>query len=577
MAEKHAFLLLSILFLFMLACPCLTCLVTDTSSSSSCVVSDGVRDVVRETTVLHLGRHKISSDRCDPTYGFLPCTSSVVGNIFLVVVYGYLMFRAAKFLSSGSEILLEIPGPGIVGGLFLPVLGSLPDAIIILASGLFESKETARSQVSVGMGLLAGSTVMLLTLLWGSCVVVGKCDLVDSIAKDSQDTKGFSLTGSGVSTDIWTSYAARLMVISVIPFIIVQLPQVFHTNSQTRLAILVSLIVSVSLLLSYCLFQVFQPLIQKRRLAYVRHKHVMSGILKHLKMHALGRLLTDNGEPNVDVLRKLFKLIDKNSDESLSAAELRALIIGLQLKIDLDENDAVHKVMSDFGTSGDYRIDVNEFIRGISKWLDVATKHSTVYASDHSPPSINIIDDFHQQTMKEHYLLGDQNDDFERIKNPKWNASKAILMLLLGSVIAAAFADPLVDAVDNFSTATSIPSFFVSFVALPFVSSSEAVSALIFARRKKLRTSSLTFSEIYGAVTMNNVLCLSVFLGLVYFRQLTWDFSSEVLIILIVCIVMGVFASFRTTFPLWTCLVAYTLYPFSLVLVYVLQYVFGLS
>jgi hypothetical protein len=45
------------------------------------------------------------------------------------------------------------------------------------------------------MGLLAGSTIMLLTVLWGSCVIVGKCDLVDSKAVDSTDTKGYSLTG----------------------------------------------------------------------------------------------------------------------------------------------------------------------------------------------------------------------------------------------------------------------------------------------------------------------------------------------------------------------------------------------
>uniref|UniRef100_A0A2P2JRC9 Calcium ion binding protein n=1 Tax=Rhizophora mucronata TaxID=61149 RepID=A0A2P2JRC9_RHIMU len=70
---------------------------------------------------------------------------------------------------------------------------------------------------------------------------------------------------------------------------------------------------------------------------------------------------------------------------------------------------------------------------------------------------------------------------------------------------------------------------------------------------------------------MNNLLCLSVFLALVYIRGLTWDFSSEVLVIFIVCIVMGAFASFRTTFPLWTCFLAYLLYPFSLALVYVLD------
>jgi len=68
--------------------------------------------------------------------------------------------------------------------------------LYVSVSGLSGTKEVAQSQVLIGMGLLAGSTVMLLTLLWGSCVVVGKCDLSEnSTAIDSRDTKGFSLFG----------------------------------------------------------------------------------------------------------------------------------------------------------------------------------------------------------------------------------------------------------------------------------------------------------------------------------------------------------------------------------------------
>ena len=50
--------------------------------------------------------------------------------------------------------------------------------------------------------------------------------------------------------------------------------------------------------------QVFQPWIQRRKLAYVKHKHVISGILRHAQMQALGRLLNDDGTPNEDVIRK---------------------------------------------------------------------------------------------------------------------------------------------------------------------------------------------------------------------------------------------------------------------------------
>lgn len=105
---------------------------------------------------------------------------------------------------------------------------------------------------------------------------------------------------------------------------------------------------------------------------------------------------------------------------------------------------------------------------------------------------------FLQQTRMEHSLLGDTSDEIvEGVENPRKVAIKAALLLLLGTIIAAVFADPLVDAVNNFSSATSIPTFFISFIALPLATnSSEAVSAIIFASRKNKKSTSLTFSEV---------------------------------------------------------------------------------
>ncbi|XP_052178790.1 sodium/calcium exchanger NCL-like isoform X2 [Diospyros lotus] len=552
-----------------------------TGERASDLVSDGVHDG-SATAPLLIGLNPFrSSETCEQTYGFLPCTTTVLGNLFLILVYGYLMFRAATYLSTGSELLLEILGPGLIGGLFLPILGALPDAMLILVSGLSGTTETAQSQVSVGMGLLAGSTVMLLTLIWGTCMVNGKCDIENEDAMDGKDTRGFSLTGSGVSTDIWTKYAARIMAISIIPFLVVQLPQIMNSTSGRHLAILIALIVSLLLLVSYCLYQVFQPWIQLRKLEYARLKHVMSRILRHLKMRALGRLLKDDGSPNEKVIQKLFTAIDTDGDGYISSLELRAFIVGIRFdEINLDHDGATDKMMKDFDTSRDIKIDWPEFRAGISKWLEEAIRAadaSPVRAA--GPSTIKYLDHFHQQTKRAHDQLKFRRDEgTEGVQNPRSTSIRAALYLLVGTAIAAAFADPLVDAVDNFSDATSIPTFFISFIALPFATnSSEAVSAIIFSSRKKERSASLTFSELYGAVTMNNVLCLSVFLALVYIRGLTWDFSSEVLIIVIVCLVMGAFASFRTTFPLWTSLVAFLLYPVSLGLVYVLDYVFGWS
>lgn len=68
--------------------------------------------------------------------------------------------------------------PGLIGGLVLPILGALPDAAIIAMSGLGGSVAEAQEQVAVGMGTLAGSTVMLLTIAWAGSLVLGRCDLV---------------------------------------------------------------------------------------------------------------------------------------------------------------------------------------------------------------------------------------------------------------------------------------------------------------------------------------------------------------------------------------------------------------
>ncbi|MFS7942936.1 hypothetical protein Hanom_Chr06g00494281 [Helianthus anomalus] len=107
---------------------------TITTTSSPDLVSDGVNNDHNTYNLLRLNPFLSTgeTEACEQSYGFLPCTTTALGNLFLILVYGYLMFLAATYLSSGSELLLEILGPGLVGGLLLPMLGALPDAMLIL-------------------------------------------------------------------------------------------------------------------------------------------------------------------------------------------------------------------------------------------------------------------------------------------------------------------------------------------------------------------------------------------------------------------------------------------------------------
>ena len=141
--------------------------------------------------------------------------------------------------------------------------------------------------------------------------------------------------------------------------------------------------------------------------------------------------------------------------------------------------------------------------------------------------------------------------------------------------------------------ASHIPPFFVAFCVTPLASNaSELVSSLYFASRKRMKNISLTFCQVrqhlvaaliagggthiklfyksrcrcaspgwhdygiqlplmceachlvqiihvlvmcpqvYGAATMNNTLCLGIFLLLVHVRGLRWEFTSEVIVII---------------------------------------------
>jgi len=73
---------------------------------------------------------------CEEQYGIMPCSVSLGGNAALLVIYGYMLLKAAQLLSDGSELLLTVVSPGIIGGLVLPILGAFPDALLITGESI---------------------------------------------------------------------------------------------------------------------------------------------------------------------------------------------------------------------------------------------------------------------------------------------------------------------------------------------------------------------------------------------------------------------------------------------------------
>lgn len=87
-----------------------------------------------------------------------------------MMLYAFFLFKGADLVSEGSQLLLLTPYKKIIGSIVIPVLGAVPEGFIMLFSGL--NGDTA----SVGVGTLAGSSIMLLTVNWSFLIFSGRVD-----------------------------------------------------------------------------------------------------------------------------------------------------------------------------------------------------------------------------------------------------------------------------------------------------------------------------------------------------------------------------------------------------------------
>ncbi|KAL9145823.1 hypothetical protein ABFS82_13G068900 [Erythranthe guttata] len=670
------------------------------NGASDLLILDGVDGRIEEDENTFSVIRLEEEEACEQMYGFLPCSKSIWGHVFLIVVYEYLLFHGESYVAAGGERIFKILGPGVFGACAFQIIGAFPEALILLVSGLLNNKEVAQECVLTGVGLLAGSSILLLTLVWGTCVILGSQHFPNS-SQSSDSTnqnpiQNFFLSlwpGYGVVTDSWTGYTAWIMLISAIPFTIIQFPVLFDLSYfWERIFVVVALLVSVTFLLSYFFYQLFQPWIQGRQLLYLKHGHLVVDILKHVQNHTNETLFSDDGAPDLSVIRRIFKVTDRDGDETIDASELKGFLQEIKFrKMYSDKDKATQDMMKEFDVDDNKKININEFVKGMEKWVEETKKdsgetyrldevlrpwmekkreereimknivpeilehlqsstHGSLLTEDGTPdiPAIkrlfkdidhdkddlisyselrdlmmdikfgsipHDIDEAASKMMEELDISGDKlinEDEFvtglsnwlnaisinqtpkpEQINeesdyHQNWEETdklveskfvdkspfawiKAISLLVLGIVMLGLLAEPLIHSVQSLSKAASIPSFFIAFIFVPLATNARiTISAIGEVRRKKLNITSLTFSEIYGTVLMNNLLGFSVLLSLIYFRGFSWDFSVEVLMVLIVCAVMGCLASFSTVFPVWTAVFACMLYPLSLVLVTVL-------
>ncbi|CAI9299640.1 unnamed protein product [Lactuca saligna] len=611
------------------------------------LLSDGAAQEHDSESFLHLKGQDSSEEHCELMYGFLPCSSNVPSHIFLIVIYEYLLYHGESY-AAGDGGIFRVLGKNFYVAMFSQLLDSLPESLILLVAGLTSSKEKAQEYVVTGVGLLAGSSILLLTLLWGVLVVIHmpKLMLKFKLILLKVKNKGIKLlTGFGVVTDAETKYHAKVIFFSLIPFVVILLPSVFglsYSDEEDKIVLLVSLSVSVICLLSYFYYQTSDPRIRKRRLEYAevlgkiemhvpfykvqalmleREKHLMTKQKEMEKiltrpelsedktlmtsenfydlfhnwldetrqlmddpysMDQLGTeynqvaelLLEDkikmiqliyglgeelhiqDGARDESSIDRFFKRIDANGDKSIRRLELKNYIMEVNNGIPMDE-EIIEIIMRGLDIDGNGDINHQKFKSEIKGWLDT-------FCNKENPSQNN-----NQETDRYH-----QNE----AKAKTEEKYKGMAILIVGIIMLTVLAEPLVESIRRFSESVKIEPFYVSFILVPLATNARtAIAPIRAAMQKKHQITSLTFSEIYHKVFMNNILGFSVLVSVIYCRGLTWHFSAEILVVASVCIIMGLLASFKSKFPNWILIIAFSLYPLSLVMVYFVADTFQFS
>ena len=81
----------------------------------------------------------------------------------------------------------------------------------------------------------------------------------------------------------------------------------------------------------------------------------------------------------------------------------------------------------------------------------------------------------------------------------------------------------------------NVKPFYVAFVLAPLASNaSELIASYNYAMKKTPKTISISVATLEGAACMNNTFGLAIFMFLIYYQDLAWQYLAETCVILLV-------------------------------------------
>lgn len=420
---------------------------------------------------------------------------------------------------------------------------------IILFSGL-GSIDVAQESLSVGIGALAGSTIMLLTVPWGLSVFAGRVDIKNGKPNYTKKPKltadmalAETLTTTGVAVTDEIRHGGVIMALTTIPYFLIQIPALFlHGPSEevadgehwwslaAFLVCLVGLIMYMRLQLQFSAEGQDKDLriaIAKKTLQ--KGKMSLKGVLKSTivdfqakhpaslggEYSSLNQTSADMFEPPppaiVDMLKEIlhdaFRAYDRDGNGTLEKSEIRVFLRDFHENIDDNEIMELHKKLD---TNADDVISFEEFV--CLAYHLIMSSHVSDTATHGRPadrltPRAEVVDS----------IFNDDNNGEEQEEIPEEFTSlspeeqqtaiklRAFKMLSIGTLMVIYFSDPMVDVMQAIAVRAHMSPFYVSFVLAPLASNaSEVVASMFYAAKKTRKTMTVSLSALEGAACMNN-------------------------------------------------------------------------
>eukprot|EP00930_Biecheleria_cincta_P096252 TRINITY_DN88126_c0_g1_i1.p1 TRINITY_DN88126_c0_g1~~TRINITY_DN88126_c0_g1_i1.p1 ORF type:complete len:586 (+),score=136.86 TRINITY_DN88126_c0_g1_i1:117-1874(+) len=562
-----------------------------------------------------------------------PENCNIAQIIFLICMYGYVLFVASNLISDGSELLLLVPSLApLVGSVVLPILGAVPDGAMVLFSGLGSD---AQNQVAVGVGALAGSTVMLLTLPWFLAILAGRVNLINgkpqyvrpqgadpNVWEKLQPAGNFSLLQTGIGYGKEINANAKIMLITMIGYLIIQgvtftvdHPKKDYTaaemldaqNKESRAENKFALLGFVFCIAQFAWYlskqwmdmkqgsavdnAIAETAVQAMKDGTLSLRGAMSSFCeKNKKLSGksdfnevlLCKDTMDEVRRMCKVLAPFFAKYDVNKDGTCDFEEFRMIFRDVGENISREAQAAMFKA-ADTNGSGD--ISFEEFVACLLSFavdpicgLDNKDRKPKFAANTSKYLPDNADNEDGDDDEEEEEDVPEDLADLEPEEQQRRIQLRAAYQMAAGTLLVLIFSDPMVDLLSELGKRLDISAFYISFVLAPMASNaSELVAAYNYAQKRTGKSITTSLSTLVGAAIMNNTFCLGIFLGLVYFKGLAWEFSAETICIMFVQLAMATMVLTRRVHRLLDGFVILSFYPISLFIVYFLENIYGLD